>query len=192
MQGQLNDGRNGTAGVRFASSLKILSEAGTVSKQGNTLRVRGATAVVLLLTADTDMQELTLRSTDDPESTATAALDAASTKSWEQLQKRHTQDYWQYYDRVRLRLSAANRQLQPEQPIHERLTEYWETPRDNSLAELYFNFGRYILISSSRPGGRPANLQGLWAEELQTPWNGDWHLNINVQMNYWPAEVCSD
>ena len=59
------------------------------------------------------------------------------------------------------------------------------------MAALYFNFGRYLLISSSRPGGLPANLQGIWAEEIQTPWNGDWHLDINVQMNYWPAEVCN-
>ena len=62
---------------------------------------------------------------------------------------------------------------------------------DPSLAALYFNFGRYLLISSSRPGGLPANLQGLWADTLQTPWNGDWHLNVNLQMNYWPAEVCN-
>jgi alpha-L-fucosidase 2 len=59
------------------------------------------------------------------------------------------------------------------------------------LAALYFNFGRYLLISSSRPGGFPANLQGIWAEEIHTPWTGDWHLDINVEMNYWPAEVCN-
>ena len=62
---------------------------------------------------------------------------------------------------------------------------------DPSLPALYFNFGRYLLISSSRPGGLPPNLQGIWAEEIHTPWNGDWHLDVNVQMNYWPAEVCN-
>ncbi len=62
---------------------------------------------------------------------------------------------------------------------------------DPSLAALYFNFGRYLLISSSRPGGLPPNLQGIWAEEIHTPWNGDWHLDVNVEMNYWPAEVCN-
>ena len=60
-----------------------------------------------------------------------------------------------------------------------------------ALAALYFNFGRYLLISSSRPGGLPPNLQGIWAEEIHTPWTGDWHLDVNVQMNYWPAEVCN-
>ena len=73
----------------------------------------------------------------------------------------------------------------------ERLARFSQGAADPALAALYFNFGRYLLISSSRPGGLPANLQGIWAEEIQTPWNGDWHLDINVQMNYWPAEVCN-
>jgi alpha-L-fucosidase 2 len=71
------------------------------------------------------------------------------------------------------------------------LVEFAKGAGDPALAALYFNFGRYLLISSSRPGGLPANLQGIWAEEIHTPWNGDWHLDINVQMNYWPAEVCN-
>ncbi|MBP7141706.1 MAG: glycoside hydrolase family 95 protein, partial [Opitutaceae bacterium] len=74
-------------------------------------------------------------------------------------------------------------------PTLQRLLEFHDGSADPSLAALYFNFGRYLLISSSRPGGFPANLQGIWADTLQTPWNGDWHANINVQMNYWPAEV---
>ena len=76
-------------------------------------------------------------------------------------------------------------------PTPQRLAGFAKGAEDPALAALYFNFGRYLLISSSRPGGLPANLQGIWAEEIQTPWNGDWHLDINVQMNYWPAEVCN-
>ncbi|OHB64215.1 MAG: hypothetical protein A2Y76_16000 [Planctomycetes bacterium RBG_13_60_9] len=76
-------------------------------------------------------------------------------------------------------------------PTLERLAGFSQGTADPALAALYFNYGRYLLISSSRPGGLPANLQGIWAEEIQTPWNGDWHLDINVQMNYWPAEVCN-
>jgi alpha-L-fucosidase 2 len=76
-------------------------------------------------------------------------------------------------------------------PIDARLAGFAKGDPDPALAALYFNFGRYLLICSSRPGGLPANLQGIWAEEIQTPWNGDWHLNINVQMNYWPALVCN-
>ena len=75
------------------------------------------------------------------------------------------------------------------QPIPRRLVALKQGGADPALMALYFQYGRYLLISSSRPGGLPANLQGLWAEEIQTPWNGDYHLDINVQMNYWPAEV---
>ncbi|MEN9992028.1 MAG: hypothetical protein RLZZ224_1730, partial [Verrucomicrobiota bacterium] len=74
-----------------------------------------------------------------------------------------------------------------DQSTDERLIAFAQGKPDPALAALYFHFGRYLLISSSRPGGLPANLQGIWAEETQTPWNGDWHLDINVQMNYWPA-----
>ena len=77
------------------------------------------------------------------------------------------------------------------QPTPKRIEAAAEGQGDPSLAALYFNFGRYLLISSSRPGGLPANLQGLWAEEIRTAWTGDWHLDMNVQMNYWPAEVCN-
>jgi alpha-L-fucosidase 2 len=76
-------------------------------------------------------------------------------------------------------------------PTEQRLIGFAKGAPDPALAALYFNFGRYLLISASRPGGLPANLQGIWAEEIHTPWNGDWHLDINVQMNYWPAEVCN-
>ena len=76
-------------------------------------------------------------------------------------------------------------------PTDQRLAGFAQGAPDPALAALYFNYGRYLLISSSRPGGLPANLQGIWAEEVQTPWNGDWHLDINVQMNYWPAQVCN-
>jgi alpha-L-fucosidase 2 len=84
-------------------------------------------------------------------------------------------------------LGAEDAQL----PTPQRIQFATNSPGDPSLAALYFNFGRYLLISSSRPGGFPPNLQGIWAEEINTPWNGDWHLDVNVQMNYWPAEVCN-
>ncbi|MEI6219164.1 MAG: glycoside hydrolase family 95-like protein, partial [bacterium] len=76
-------------------------------------------------------------------------------------------------------------------PTEQRMVGFANGADDPALAALYFNYGRYLIIGSSRPGGLPANLQGIWAEEIQTPWNSDWHLNINVQMNYWPAEVCN-
>jgi alpha-L-fucosidase 2 len=91
---------------------------------------------------------------------------------------------------VSLQLGPANSEASTK-TVPERLQMLAAGKPDTGLAQLYFDFGRYLLISSSRPGGFPANLQGLWAEEVQTPWNADWHLNINVQMNYWPAEICN-
>ena len=110
------------------------------------------------------------------------------------LKKRHIADYRQYFDRVRFSLGeTADLDTGTLDAIStfDRLNAVAAGAEDLDLYALYFDFGRYLLISSSRPGGLPANLQGIWAEEIQTPWNGDWHTNINVQMNYWPAEVCN-
>jgi len=120
-----------------------------------------------------------------------ADMTRASAKPLSDLRAAHVADHRKYFDRVSLTLddgkpeSAAAAQL----PTDERLRKFWPDGSDPALAALYFQYGRYLLISSSRPGTMPANLQGLWAEEIQTPWNGDYHLDCNVQMNYWPAEV---
>jgi alpha-L-fucosidase 2 len=124
----------------------------------------------------------------DPLAATTADLDKAAAKSFEDLRAAQRADHQKWFDRVELHLPAtANSAL----PTDARLAGFVKGDPDPALAALYFNFGRYLLICSSRPGGLPANLQGIWAEEIQTPWNGDWHLNINVQMNYWPALVCN-
>jgi len=99
-------------------------------------------------------------------------------------------DYQSFFHRVSLRLGPYSSEV-ANKPTPERIRAFKAGNNDVALAALYFNFGRYLLISSSRPGGLPANLQGIWAEELSTPWTGDWHLDVNVQMNYWPAEVCN-
>src|SRR5690606_13843071 len=114
------------------------------------------------------------------------ALGAAD--DYDALRAAHVADYRRYFDRVSLQLGAPDPDAAT-RPTPERLKAFHEGGDDPSLAALYFNFGRYLLISSSRPGGLPANLQGIWADKIQTAWNGDWHTNINVQMNYWPAEV---
>jgi alpha-L-fucosidase 2 len=116
-------------------------------------------------------------------------LNKAATKSFASLRKAHIADYQKYFHRVSLHLPPADTEA-ARQPTPERLL-LAQKNGDPSRAALYFNFGRYLLISSSRPGGFPANLQGIWAEEIQTPWTGDWHLDVNVQMNYWPAEACN-
>ncbi|MHB8972183.1 MAG: glycosyl hydrolase family 95 catalytic domain-containing protein [Pirellulaceae bacterium] len=187
MSGSLDDGRGGR-GVSYAARLRVLCRGGSLAVDGNRLVVDSADEVLLLVAAATDFQGFAGRHLHDPIAATTNDLNEASKKSFDQLRATQQADHEQYFNRVELNLPAtANSELQ----TVERLAGFSQGADDPALAALYFNFGRYLLISSSRPGGLPANLQGLWAEEIQTPWNGDWHLDINVQMNYWPAEVCN-
>jgi alpha-L-fucosidase 2 len=187
MTGTLNDGHSGK-GVTYAARLRVLTLGGTVTAEGKGLRIRGADEVILLLTAATDYQGFAGRHLTDPLAASGTDLQKAAGKSFAALRKAQQADHARWFDRVDLNLPANGCSRLP---TDRRLVEFAKGTDDPSLAALYFNFGRYLLISSSRPGGFPANLQGLWAEEIQTPWNGDWHLDINVQMNYWPAEVCN-
>jgi alpha-L-fucosidase 2 len=143
---------------------------------------------LLLVTAATDYQGFAGRRTPDPSAASARDAERAASKSYRRLLAAHVADYRRYFERVRLTLGPANT-VSAALPTPARLKAAAESARDPGLAALYFQFGRYLLISSSRPGGLPANLQGLWAEGVQAPWNADWHLNVNVQMNYWPAEV---
>ena len=187
MTGTLDDGRGGQ-GVSYAARLRAVTRGGTVRSDGNTLVVDRADDVVLLLAAATNFRGFAGRHLADPVAATRNDLDQAAGKTYDQLRASQQADHEQYFKRVELQLPATgNSQL----TTVERLAKFAQGEPDPALAALYFNFGRYLLISSSRPGGLPANLQGIWAEEIQTPWNGDWHLDINVQMNYWPAEVCN-
>ena len=187
MTGTLDDGRGGK-GVSYAARLRVLARGGSVTSDGNSLVVEKADEVVLFLAAATDFQGFAGRQLNDPVAATQSDLDQAAKKSFDELRAAQQADHEKYFNRVELNLPAtANSEL----PTIERLAGFSQGADDPALAALYFNFGRYLLISSSRPGGLPANLQGIWAEEVQTPWNGDWHLDINVQMNYWPAEVCN-
>ncbi|MFA6173822.1 MAG: glycoside hydrolase family 95 protein [Kiritimatiellales bacterium] len=187
MTGTLDDGRGGK-GVTFAARLRVLVRGGTVKADGNNLVVGNADEAVLLLVAATDYRGFAGRQLTDPVAATKGDLDRAAGKSYTDLRAAQEADHRKYYGRVTLELPAtANSGL----PTDQRLAAFAKGADDPAFTALYFNFGRYLLISSSRPGGLPANLQGLWAEEIQTPWNGDWHLNVNAQMNYWPAEACN-
>jgi alpha-L-fucosidase 2 len=189
MTGQLDNGTDGR-GLRYVARLRVRHEGGTVSVRGNVLQVRAADAVELLIAAGTDYQGFAGRQTPDPSAATRQDLQRAAKKSYPTLRAAHVADYRKYFQRVSLQLEPlAAGAVEP--PILERLKTAAAASGDPGLAALHFNFGRYLLISSSRPGGLPPNLQGLWAEEIHTPWNGDWHLDVNVQMNYWPAEVCN-
>ncbi len=187
ISGTLNDG-HGSNGVAYAARLRVRATGGSVTPRENQLIVVGTDEVVLLLAAATDYQGFAGRHLTDPKAATTTDLDRAAGHDFTRLQRAHRLDFQKWYGRVTLDLpTTANSKL----PTDQRLAGFAGGATDPALAKLYFDFGRYLLISSSRPGGLPANLQGIWAEEIQTPWNCDWHLDINVQMNYWPAEVCN-
>lgn len=186
MHGTLNDGAGGD-GVSYAARVRIISASGTVSAEGtDALTVRGGQEALIIVAART--------SYDGPIEGEHAGkayrdwvrrdLDRAAERTWQDLRERHQQAYTAIEGRVRLDLGPA-----PAGSTQQRLLALAAGAHDPALAAQAFRFGRYLLISSSRTGSLPANLQGLWAEELQTPWNGDYHANINVQMNYWPVDV---
>ena len=179
MTGAMSDGRGGN-GMRFASRLSVATEGGAVAAvAGDTLRVRSASAVTILLAAATDYFG------EGPESAVTRRIAEAGRIPFRRLLEEHVASHRALFRRVAIDLpSTAASAL----PTPDRLTAFSRGEPDPRLLALYFQFGRYLLLSSSRPGSLPANLQGLWAEEYQAPWNADYHLNINVQMNYWPAE----
>jgi len=192
MTGQLTNGTDGN-GVRFAACVRAVVRGGTVKATDDALQVREADEVILLITAATDIKTFAGRKIDDAMKTAQADLARASGKTFQALRTAHIDDFRRLFDRVALRLGSEQQLASPTalSATPQRLAAFRAGAADPALIALYFNFGRYVLISTSRPGGLPANLQGIWAEGVQTPWNGDWHLNVNVQMNYWPAEVCN-
>jgi len=190
MQGQLNGG-DGDAGIKFAAFAKAIAPGGKVTVSGNALRIEGDKACTIIIGAATDMNwpHVEVRGAD-PLPVAQKQVYVAAAISYDQLLKNHIKDFQSFFNRCTLKLSAAENDSIAKMTTARRLIRYANGNSDPALPALYFNFGRYLLISSSCPNsGLPANLQGLWAEEYQTPWNGDYHLNINVEMNYWPAEI---
>jgi alpha-L-fucosidase 2 len=189
MTGQMESGTS-EKGLTYVSRLRALNKGGEISVDGNILRVANADEVVLLIAAATDYQGFAGRQTKDPFAATEHDLNSAGEKSYKWLRQAHVADHQKYYRRVELQISGGDADTSS-MPTPKRIEAMKNGSDDPGLAVLYFNFGRYLLISSSRPGGFPPNLQGIWAEEIQTPWNGDWHLDVNVQMNYWPAECCN-
>jgi len=188
MTGTLNNGLGGE-GVSYAARVRVVAKGGAVSADGNSLRVKDADEVLIYVAAATNYRGFAGRQTADPLAATESDLKQAMARSFAELEQRHVADHRSYFDRVALRLGDGS--AAEEKPTDRRLQDFAGGQPDPALAALYFNFGRYLLIGSSRPGGLPANLQGIWAQEIQTPWNGDWHLDINVQMNYWPALPCA-
>ncbi|MDA3880277.1 MAG: glycoside hydrolase family 95 protein [Prolixibacteraceae bacterium] len=184
MEGQVTSGgvdmHNVNPGVKYYATLKVLNSDGERSVAGDSILVSNASEVLFVLTAGTDYWG------GEPELVCMADLAKATESDYETARQIHIDDYRSLYKRVSLDLGGDDR---AELPTDNRLKEVREGAEDNGLMETYFNFGRYLLIGSSRPGDLAANLQGIWADGLTPPWSADYHININIQMNYWPAEV---
>lgn len=180
-------------GMDYVVRIRALAQGGTVANTHGKLRIEGADEVVFLVTADTDYRiNFNPDFTDpktyvgvNPEETTAHWMNEAVKLGYEALFQAHYADYASLFNRVKLNLTASDavRDL----PITQRLNNYRKGEKDLYLEQLYYQFGRYLLISSSRPGNLPANLQGIWHNNVDGPWRVDYHNNINLQMNYWPA-----
>ena len=170
----------GQTGVGFSAGLYAVNEGGTIEIMGETLLVTGASAVTLVFSAATTFREGNTRDA------VLSCLKRAGAQSWDSLRDAHVAAFRQFSDRVDLRLGNGG---SDELPTDRRLERHHSHGDDVGLAALYFDFGRYLLISSSWPGSLPANLQGIWNQDFWPAWGSKYTININTEMNYWPAEV---
>lgn len=185
------DRRLDNNGMHYVIRLRALAKGGTVSNTGGTLSIEGADEVTFLLTADTDYKPNYSPAYDDPKAyvgtdpakTTAEWMKRAAGKGFDRLFKAHYADYAALYGRVKFDLAGKS----SDRPTDRRLAAYRQGAEDHGLESLYYQYGRYLLIASSRPGNLPANLQGIWHNNVDGPWRVDYHNNINLQMNYWPA-----
>ena len=195
------DGANGLAytahldnnGMQYVVRIHATAKGGTLSNADGKITIKDADEVVFLVTADTDYKINFDPDFKDPKTyvgvnpaeTTRQWMDNAVTMGYDVLFKQHYDDYAALFNRVKLQLNPD--QQSPSLPTAKRLQNYRKGQPDFYLEELYYQFGRYLLITSSRPGNMPANLQGIWHNNVDGPWRVDYHNNINIQMNYWPA-----
>jgi alpha-L-fucosidase 2 len=181
-------GPSGVAGnLPWQARLRILPQGGSVSASENTLVVTDADSVVLLLDAATAFKRYD-DTTGDPAALTTTRVNEAASKTFAQLEADHITEHRRLFRRVNLDLG---RTAAADAPTNERLQNFKNGTSDTQLPALYFQFGRYLLISCSRPGTQPANLQGLWNDQTSPPWDSKYTININTEMNYWPAETAN-
>ena len=176
-------------GLEYETRLQVVTTGGTITSDDQGIRIDRADALTIIVVAATNYvpdRSHAWRG-PHPHERLTAQLRAAATRSYSDLRNAHLTDYQRLFHRVSLDLGGDPSLLSV--PTDERLAHYAKGGIDPGLESLFFQYGRYLLISSSRPGSLPANLQGLWNNSNSPPWRSDYHSNINVQMNYWPAEV---
>ncbi len=183
------DDPTGCKGVRFDWRVKIHSTDGKVSADTAGIAVSNASEAILLVTAGTSFNgfdKCPESQGRDEKALADAYLKKVAAKSFDLIRKVHIADYQGYFNRMKINLGESGEAARL--PMDARLVRYAQLGNDPELEALYFQFGRYLLISSSRPGGIPANLQGIWNPMVRPPWSSNYTTNINAQMNYWPAE----
>ena len=196
MSGQITDVDDVTHGeggfnMKFHSLLKVRHNGGTIQAAFNSLLVQNANSVTLFLTAATDynFSKLDYDRSIDSKAICENIIGKAFNFNDKELTRQHLNEYQSLFNRVSLELNGRD---MSNLPTDKRLESFKKSGDDPQLISLYFQFGRYLLMSSSRaPGILPANLQGIWNEFYNAPWSSDYHTNINLQMNYWPAEVCN-
>ncbi|PUZ28672.1 glycoside hydrolase [Chitinophaga parva] len=180
LSGQLDNGTDGK-GMQYLAKVHAALKGGAPSFSGNNLVIKNATEVILYVSASTDFRNADFKQQTD------ALLATALRKPYHQEKQLHVQAYQKLFNRVQLSLGTHTRD---DLPTDDRLQAFQQAPSaDNGLPVLFFQFGRYLTISSTRVGLLPPNLQGLWANQVHTPWNGDYHLDVNVEMNHWPVDV---
>ncbi len=183
------EGRNGAAegidgALKFQARVKVILQGGSLRADGQQLHVRGARSALILIAAATSFRRYNDVS-GDPAALNQATLRAAAGKTYDQLLAAHTAEHQRLFRRVALDLGHTPA---ADLPTDERVRNF-AAGNDPALAALYFQYGRYLLLSSSRPGSQPANLQGIWNDSLTPPWESKYTININTEMNYWPAEI---
>ena len=170
--------------VQFTTMVRVMHKGGELEAADGKISLSGADEAVILVSTGTNFTDYKTLS-GDPDAEAGQLLEAASANSFNAMKKAHSKAYAEYFDRVSMDLGTTPAALLP---TDERIKEF-AAGDDPQLVELYFQFGRYLLICSSQPGGQPANLQGIWANSLNPAWDSKYTTNINVEMNYWPAEI---
>lgn len=170
--------------VEFNARFLPVTDGGTIEQTDSTLTVKNANSATVYISIGTNFKTYNDIS-GDAEAVAKDYLSKATLKEYDALKKAHLANYHQYFDRVQLDLGMTD---SINNPTDQRIRDF-ATGNDPQLVSLYFQFGRYLLISSSYPGTQPANLQGIWNHQVSPPWDSKYTININTQMNYWPAEV---
>jgi hypothetical protein len=179
--------------MEFAIRISAQTKGGTICNKDGKLNISGADEVIFYITADTDykinfnpdFKDPKTYVGVDPKQTTKEWMDSALALGYDKLYKDHYQDYSNLFNRVKFQLNKGEEFKNI--PTNKRLENYRKGGKDSYLETLYYQFGRYLLIASSRPGNLPANLQGIWHNNVDGPWRVDYHNNINIQMNYWPS-----